>query len=170
MLYRRVEMCRKVYASYHSLIVKSFSIEAEAMMPCLGWVCPAAISKQLHNTKIPTATASTVSGHTISDSPTRQNAPLTPVPFKHLHNFAALQVPYVDPGILAATHYILAVGRDKSCKKTVCAVGMPCVCLHTARILVIPESDSGILRSSQDESRVRRKLDVGTASGIRPAT
>lgn len=67
-----------------------------------------------------------------SDSPQSKIKPLTPVPFQHLHHLTALQIPDVDPGILAAAHNIVPADGDETRQETVCTVRVPRVCLYTA--------------------------------------
>ena len=72
---------------------------------------------------------------------------LTTMPVEHLHDLAGLQVPDKDLAILTSTDDILTLRRRryKCIWDAIRSINVTSVRLHTARGLVVPQPDCGIL-------------------------
>jgi hypothetical protein len=75
--------------------------------------------------------------------------------FQHLQYLTGLQVPDKDLGIFASAYYVFSLGRAETGKKTICAVGVSGVGLDTARCVIIPQANCGILSGCKHKFRIR---------------
>lgn len=86
----------------------------------------------------------------------------TSMSFQYLQYLTGLQVPNKNLGIFTSTHYIFSSGSAEAGRKTVCAVGVSGIGLHTARCVIIPQANSRILSGCEHKFRIRRELNVRT--------
>ena len=81
-----------------------------------------------------------------------------------LKNLSALQMPNIDFGIFTPADDIIA---SETSRNAISPIGMPDVSLHTTRRVVIPQSNSGVLRGAQDKFGIGRKSSERTGMKAR---